>query len=285
MNLKPLKTKSFGNTNGRVTVVGLGGEGILRTYDRETEAKAVIHAALEQGIRYYDCGHVYADSEKYYGAVWQDRPEQRNKIFQASKSASRDKQGALADLEKTLDRMHIDRLDLWQIHDVRTEADLRAISGKGGALEAFVEAKSSGRVRYIGVTGHHDPVVLTRAVIEWPVDAVMLPVNPVEGALGGFLTTALEAAQKKNLATIGMKILGAAHYLFPQQGVTATQLIRYALSFDITVAIVGCSSVDEVLTLSEAGRSDSAMTIEERNELTDIFKPHARKLAFYRGAH
>lgn len=283
MSPKALKINPFGNTGDHVTVVGLGGEGILRTYDRENEAKVVIHAALDQGIRYYDCGHVYADSERYYGAVWQNDPERRENIFQASKSASRDKQGALADLERTLERMQVDRLDLWQIHDVRTEADLRAISGAGGALEAFLSAKASGRVRYIGVTGHHDPAVLTKAINEWPVDAVMMPVNPVEGALGGFLTSALPAAKKKNMATIGMKILGAAHYLFPQEGVTATQLIRYALSFDITVAIVGCSSADEVITLAETGRSDVPMTIAERDELTGIFKPHARRMAFYRG--
>jgi hypothetical protein len=67
---------------------------------------------------------------------------------------------------------------------VRTAADIAMISADGGALEAFVEAKSAGKVRAIGVTGHHDPGILTEAVLQWPVDAVMLPVNPVEGILG-----------------------------------------------------------------------------------------------------
>jgi predicted aldo/keto reductase-like oxidoreductase len=67
-----------------------------------------------------------------------------------------------------------------KMHDVRTEDDLKRISNSGGALEAFVEAKSSGRVRFIGVTGHHDPDILTRSVTDWSVDAVMMPVNPVE---------------------------------------------------------------------------------------------------------
>ena len=68
------------------------------------------------------------------------------------------------------------------------------ISADGGALEAFVEAKSAGNVRAIGVTGQNDPGNLTEAVRQWPIDAIVLPVNPVEGILGGFLTETLAAA-------------------------------------------------------------------------------------------
>jgi len=278
-----MDTRLFGKTETAVTRVGLGGEGILRTYGRDIPAAAVIRAALEQGIGYYDCAHVYADSEKYYGSVWGENPEKRRKIFQASKSASRDKKGALADLEKTLQRMRTDYLDLWQIHDVRTEKELDEISGPGGALEAFAEAKAAGKVRYIGVTGHHAPSVLTRAVNEWPVDAVMMPINPVEEILGGFTTATLPAARKKGLAIIGMKILGAGHFIQPDHGITAPLLIRYALSHEITVGIVGCASGAEVEILSGSGRRFQPLSLEEKQRLTAVFKPYARRLAFYRG--
>ena len=119
------------------------------------------------------------------------------RVFQASKSAVRGKAGALAELDQTLKRLQTDYLDLWQIHDIRTPEDIEMIGGPGGALEAFVEAKASGRVRFIGVTGHRQPEILTRAVEDWPVDAVMMPVNPVEGVLGGFLTSTLPAAREK----------------------------------------------------------------------------------------
>ncbi len=279
-----IATRTFGQTGQQVTVVGLGGEGILRTYGKPYEAREVIREAIGQGITYFDSAHVYADSEGYYGSVWSELPDVRQRIFQASKSASRDRKGALADLEKTLQRMGTRYLDLWQIHDVRTEADLQAIAGPGGALEAFAEAKSSGKVRFIGVTGHHDPGILTRAVAEWPVDAVMLPVNPVEEVVGGFLTSTLSVAMGKGIAIIGMKILGASRYIYPEWGATPELLIGYALSHDITVAIVGCSTAGEVRTLARMGRDLKPLSGRERLDLARKFEPYREHLAYYRGA-
>jgi aryl-alcohol dehydrogenase-like predicted oxidoreductase len=276
-------TKIFGQTGQEVTLVGLGGEGILRTYGRTPQAQEVIREAITQGITYFDSAHAYADSEVYYGSVWAELPDVRSGIFQASKSARRDRAGALADLEKTLGCMQTSYLDLWQIHDVRTEADLKAVSGPGGALEAFGEAKSSGKVRSIGVTGHHDASILTKAVKEWPVDAVMMPVNPVEEIRGGFLTSTLPAAKARGVAIIGMKILGASHYIHAKLGTTPELLIRYALSHEITVAIVGCSTVDEVKILAGVGRDLKPLSEQEKLHLMEKFKPHVGRLAFYRG--
>jgi aryl-alcohol dehydrogenase-like predicted oxidoreductase len=273
----------FGKTDQTVTCVGLGGEGVLRTHGREQEARAVLQAAIEQGITYFDSARVYADSELYYGKLWGNHPEIRKTIFQASKSANRDRIHALADLEQTLDRLQTDYLDLWQIHDVRTAQDIASIAGPGGALEAFVEARAAGKVRFIGVTGHHDPGILTQAVREWPVDAVMLPVNPVEQVLGGFLTDTLPAARKKGMAVIAMKVLGAAHFILPQTRVTAAALTRYALSFDIDVAIIGCATPAEVKSLADTGGMSTPLPGEEKRYLLKLFKPIARRLAYYRG--
>jgi aryl-alcohol dehydrogenase-like predicted oxidoreductase len=266
----------------QVTRVGLGGEGILRTSGKAAHARKVIEAALEQGITYFDSAPAYRDSEIYLGSVWKENPRARQKVFQASKSGRRDKAGALSDLDKTLQRLHTDYLDLWQIHDLRTSHDFETISGPDGALEAFVEAKKSGKVKHIGVTGHHDPNILTRAVREWPVDAVMLPVNPVEELLEGFLTTTLPEALQKKIAVIAMKILGASHYILPRFNITADHLIRLALLQDITVAIVGCSSPDEVADLVKAG-SGKPLTKAEKERILEVFRPYSRKLAFYRG--
>jgi len=170
-----LEKRRFGTTGREVTLVGLGGEGILRTYGRHAEANAVIMEALEQGITYFDSAKVYAGSEDYYGEVWRNRPDLREQVFQASKSASRAHADAETDLQETLQRMGIETLDLWQIHDIRSFSDIREVEGPSGALEAFIEARESGVVRHIGVTGHHDPDVLAHAVENWPVDAVMMP--------------------------------------------------------------------------------------------------------------
>jgi aryl-alcohol dehydrogenase-like predicted oxidoreductase len=278
-----IQKKFFTSGNQQVTTVGLGGEGILRTTGRKSHARRVILEALAQGVTYFDSAPAYQESELYLGSIWQENPAARLKVFQASKSASRDKKGALADLERTLARLHTDYLDLWQIHDIRSTRDFDAISGPDGALEAFVGAKKAGKVRNIGVTGHHDPNILARAVAEWPVDAVMMPVNPVEEILGGFLTTTMAAAQRKKIAVIGMKILGASHYILPKFNISADLLVRFARSYAITVAIVGCSAPDEVQTLARAGSSSKQIPSAEKERILNVFKPYSRKLAFYRG--
>jgi aryl-alcohol dehydrogenase-like predicted oxidoreductase len=277
-----MRTTQLGRSGPEISVVGLGGEGVLRTHDRAKEALSVIHEALRQGISYCDCARVYSDSELYYGEAWKADPALRSSIFQTSKSASRDRNGALRDLTDSLRRLHTDHLDLWQIHDIRTDEDFDRISGPGGALEAFVFAKEAGTVKNIGVTGHHDPRILSKAVEQWPVDTVLLPVNPVEEVLGGFLTDTLPKAKEKGVAVIGMKVLGAGHYIVPELGITAQLLIRYALSSGITLAIVGCSSPQEVRDLSSAADLP-LLSDSEKEKITELFAPHAKDLAFYRG--
>lgn len=278
-------TDVFENTNKQLTRVGLGGEGILRTTGKSTQAQKVIQAAMDHGITYCDSARVYMDSEVYYGNFWKTRQDLRKTVFQTSKSAQRTKQGALRDLSETLDRLNTDHLDLWQIHDVRDEQDLNLISQKGGALEAFVEAKEKGLVRHIGVTGHENPQILTRALEMWPVDSVLMPVNPVEEILGGFLTQTLDAAHKKGIAVIAMKILGQKHYIAEELGITADLLIRFALSYDITVAIVGCTTAREVAVLAKAGNENNPLTHAEKDEIVKPYLQQAKQLAFYRGKH
>lgn len=283
MSQNAIPKRPFGRTGIEVTAAGLGGEGVLRTVGRESAAQTVILEALSQGIGYFDSANAYAGSESYYGLVWPNRPDDRARVFQASKSARRDGNGASAELDNTLKTMAIDHLDLWQIHDVRTHQDIDRIAGPGGALEAFVTARAAGKTRFIGVTGHDNPEVLTRAINEWPVDSAMMPVNPVEATLGGFMDTAMAAAARKGVAVIGMKVLGASHYLSPDSGITAELLIRFALSQPISVAIVGCANAEEVQTLAAAGRQADPLAPDVVDRLVEAFRPYARRLAYYRG--
>jgi len=278
-----LPTREFGSTGRMVTRVGLGGEGVLRTHGRSQEARAVIKAALAQGIGYFDTAPAYAGSQGYLGSVWKEGGVERSAIFQTSKSPGRTRAEAKADLERSLQTLGLDYLDLWQIHDLRTEEEFETIAGPGGALEAFVEARERGLARAIGVTGHHDPEVLTRAVEEWPLDSVLLPVNPVEAALSGFLTSTLPLAREKGLAVIGMKSLGGGHYLAPEMGLTAEILLRFALAQPLTVLIVGCSSPEEVALLARAGREPEPLSPEEQERIKAPYLGQAGRLAFYRG--
>ena len=118
-----ISTRLFGRTGPSVTRVGLGGEGVLRTYGRGKEALQVIEEAAARGITYFDSAKAYSGSQGYYGSFYRIHPEDRSGIFQTSKSAARDYLGARADLKETLEVMGLTRLNLWQIHDLRTRED------------------------------------------------------------------------------------------------------------------------------------------------------------------
>ena len=170
-----IKKRTLGKTGFEATIMGLGGEGVLRSFGYEKEAYELINRAIDLGINYFESARAYDGSESYYGRSLRER---RDQIFLTSKSHARDKAGALAHLTETLRNMKTDHLDLWQVHDVRTEDDIRDIFGRNGALEAFVEAKSKGLARFIGVTGHHDPAVTKRCLELFDFDTVLMPVNP-----------------------------------------------------------------------------------------------------------
>src|SRR5215212_7451217 len=153
----PLPRRPLGRTGHEATLFGLGGEGVLRTHGREAEAVPVIHRALDQGVNYCDTAPAYAGSLDYYGAALGER---RSEVFLASKTHDRTRAGSLRLLDESLRRLRTDHLDLWQLHDLRTTHDLDQIFARGGALEALLQARAEGRVRFLGLTGHHDPAIL-----------------------------------------------------------------------------------------------------------------------------
>ena len=119
--------RKLGKTGVEVTILGLGGEGVLRTDGYEKEAYALINKAIDLGINYFESARAYSGSEGYYGLALKER---RQEIFLNSKSHARDKKGALQHLHETLKNMKTDYLDLWQVHDVRTEEDIEEIFGR-----------------------------------------------------------------------------------------------------------------------------------------------------------
>lgn len=239
----PLPTRPLGRTRREVTLFGLGGEGVLRTHGREAEAVRVIQRALDQGVTYCDTAPAYAGSMDYYGAALGER---RKQVFLASKTHERTRDGALRLLDDSLRRLRTDHLDLWQLHDLRTQDDLERIFARGGALEALLEARDYGRVRYLGLTGHHDPAILLEAMRRFAFDTVLVALNAADVHRLSFLKTVLPEAVRQGMGVIGMKVCAQGR-LLGRGALTMDEAVGYVLSLaGVSTVIVGCSTPQEV---------------------------------------
>ncbi|WP_437587116.1 aldo/keto reductase [Sorangium sp. So ce1000] len=266
--------RALGRTGAQVEPVSLGGEGILRTTGRHREAVPVILEALRLGVRYCDTAPAYQQSQDYYGEAFRAAgPGAREQVFLASKTHARDRDGALRLLDDSLRRLGTDHLDLWQLHDLREIEELDAIFGKRGTIEAVEQARADGRVRHVGITGHHDPRILVEAMRRYPVDTVLCAVNPADPARLPFLTTVVEEARRRGVGVIGMKVMAAGR-LLQDRAASASELIRYAASHADTV-IVGCSSIAEVRENLGARSLSFPMPPAERAALEARVAPRA----------
>ena len=209
-SIDALPSRPLGRTGKEVSILGLGGEGILRTHGETARAVQVIHCALELGITYCDTAPAYASSRDYYGAALGERREQ---VFLASKTHDRSRDGSLRLLDDSLLRLRTDHLDLWQLHDLRTADDLDRIFAKGGALEALVRARSEGRVRFLGLTGHHDPAILVEAMRRFAFDTVLVALNAADVHRRSFIHAVLPEAVSRGIGVIGMKVCAQGRLL------------------------------------------------------------------------
>jgi aryl-alcohol dehydrogenase-like predicted oxidoreductase len=274
-----LPKRLLGRTGVQLSILGLGGEGILRTFGHDKEAHELINAAIDLGVTYFESARAYSGSEGYYGGALRER---RDEIFLASKSHARDKEGALVHLAQTLKAMKTEYLDLWQIHDVRTEEEMEDIFGPDGALEAFVEAKRKGEVRFIGVTGHHNPAVLRRCLQKFTFDTVLLPVNPAEPQYDSFLTEVIPVAVAKQMGILAMKVYfrGLAQRIPWYAGME--RFLRFTLTQPVTAAVIGCDNLMQLSDNVEIARKFLPMSDREARELVDAIAPFARQLMYYK---
>jgi aryl-alcohol dehydrogenase-like predicted oxidoreductase len=271
--------RKLGRTGLEITILGLGGEGILRTYDYEDQAYRLINRAIDLGINYFESARAYAGSETYYGLALKER---RKEIFLTSKSHGRDKVTAAEHLRQSLRNMKTDYLDLWQVHDVRNEEDIRQIFGKGGAIEAFAEAKQEGLVRYIGVTGHHHPLIIRRCIETYEFDTVLLPVNPAEPFYRSFIEHVLPLAVEKDMGIIAMKVYFRGLIAKVPEYPGMEPFFRFALSHPVSTAVIGCDSIDQLEENVYFADSFSPMSQEEMRGMMEFVQPYARQLMYYK---
>jgi len=274
-----LPKRPLGKTGEEISILGLGGEGILRTHDEEEKAVPLIRRALDLGITYFESAQAYASSESYYGMALQER---RRDIFLASKSHERSGDGALKHLEVTLKNMKTDFLDLWMIHDVRSPRDVEQIFAPRGAIKAFEAAKRNKLVRFIGISGHRNPTILSRALDLFPFDVVLLPVNPAEPHYWSFLEAVLPKAVDKGMGILGMKTLsrGVCARIFGDESIET--FLRFALTQSISAAVVGCETIDQLEMNVRIAQSFQPMDQQEQNALIDRVKSYSREMMYYK---
>ncbi|MDP2972045.1 MAG: aldo/keto reductase [Deltaproteobacteria bacterium] len=274
-----LPKRPLGKTGEEISILGLGGEGILRTHNEEEKAVPLIRRALDLGITYFESARAYASSESYYGMALQER---RRDIFLASKSHERNGDGALKHLEITLQNMKTDFLDLWMVHDVRSPKDVEQIFAPRGAIKAFEAAKRNKLARFIGISGHRNPTILSRALDLFPFDVVLLPVNPAEPHYWSFLEAVLPKAVDKGMGILGMKTLsrGVCARIFGNESIET--FLRFALTQSISAAVVGCETIDQLETNVRIAQSFQPMDQQEQNVLISRVKSYSRELMYYK---
>ena len=143
---------------------------------RQEKADQVLETLLEFGVNHIDTAASYGDSELRVGP-WMAR--YRDRFFLASKTGDRTAEGARASIQRSLERLQVPQLDLIQLHNLVDEEGWQTAMGKGGALEALVEARDQGLVRFLGVTGHgtYAPSMHRRSLERFPFDSVLVPYN------------------------------------------------------------------------------------------------------------
>jgi aryl-alcohol dehydrogenase-like predicted oxidoreductase len=274
-----LPKRRLGKTEEKVTILGLGGEGILRSYGYDREAYALINRAIDLGITYFESARAYSGSEAYYGSALRER---RKEIFLASKSHARDKKGALEQLQQTLYTMKTDYLDLWQVHDVREEEEIAVLFGKTGAIKAFAEAKEKGMIRFIGVTGHHDPLIIRKCIERFDFDTVLIPINPAENVYKSFVDQVIPLAQERDMGIVAMKTYFRGFAESMPWVKSVEPFYRFALSYPISTAVIGCDSIPQLEDNVRFAASFEPMTKDEMEGLRNLTEPYARRLMYYK---
>lgn len=245
---------TLGKTGLKISRMGFGGIPIQRIDAQGT--KELIHKMADAGVNYIDTARGYTVSEEYLGHALEGV---RDKFVLATKSMARTKDAMAADIEKSLDNLRTEYIDLYQVHNPSME-QLEQVMGEGGALEALKEAQAAGKIGHIGLTAHSAAVFERALEFGW-VETIMFPYNIVESQ-GEEL---IARCKEKNIGFIAMKPLAGGAIE------NASLAIRYICANDnVTVVIPGMAEEKELEQNLRACLDASPLSEEERKEIAGI---------------
>jgi aryl-alcohol dehydrogenase-like predicted oxidoreductase len=267
-----MQVRPFGATGESFPILSFGGQRIVDEHNcTEEEAVAIVNAAIDGGIRYFDTAWIYSQgqAETRLGKVVKDR---RAEMWIATKTWDTSRDGARRQLEESLARLQTDHVNEWRLHNVWDYARLDAFTGKGGALEAAIRAREEGLVHNISISCHTDPQILVEALDRFPFDSVLIAASALDHFILSFVEEFLPVAHAREIATIGMKVLG-----FGSLTHEVERALRYAFALPVSTVIVGVESMAQLEQNLAIAESFEPMSDEERltffQEIIPLVRP------------
>jgi predicted aldo/keto reductase-like oxidoreductase len=257
--------RKLGSTGERVSAIGIGGAHLGKP--SEDEAIQIVRSALDRGITFLDNCWDYSNGECEVRMGKALRDGYRQKAFLMTKFDGRTKQAAAQQIDQSLRRFQTDHIDLIQYHENIRLDDPDRFFAEGGPLEALLAAKQAGKIRYIGFTGHKDPLVHERMLEiatqhNFHFDSCQMPLNPMDAHFRSFANNVLPKLVEEGIGVLGMKPM-ASGIILKSNTVTPIECLHYALNLPTSVVITGCDSMRILDQAFEAARTFRPMPESE----------------------
>ena len=280
-----MPTRTLGRSGEKVSIVGLGGYHVGMQAD-ENESIRIIRTALDNGINFLDNCWDYNNGQSEIRMGKALRDGYRHKAFLMTKIDGQTKEAAKQQLEESLRRLQTDHVDLLQFHEVIRDTDPARIFAAGGGMEAVLEAKKQGKVRYVGFTGHKSPDIHFKMLEvafshDFTFDAVQMPLNVMDAHYESFEKKVLPVLVKHNIGVLGMKPMGDK-LILNSKTATPVECLHYAMNLPTSVVITGCDSLQILQQAIDAAKSFRPMGPGEVASLLAKTAPAAGKGEFER---
>ncbi len=293
-----MPTNALGKTGYKVGIFSLGGQATIEREGMEELSEKIIHRALDLGVNYIDTAASYGKglSQKNIGRVLKTR---RNETWISTKTHRRSYDESMQLLEESLTNLQTDRLDTWQLHNVKTQKDVDQIFAKDGAIKAFEKAKAEGMVRFLGITGHYEPLILKQCIERYDFDTILMAVNGADVHYLSFKNYLLAEAQKKGMGIISMKVATRGRMLStwtpppiedqvprlatPLPGaLTIKEALEYNMSLPVSTTIIGVDNVEQIEENVQIASEFSPLSEDEMAAIEYKCLPIVRQGLYFR---
>jgi len=269
-----MEKRRLGRT-GHLSTVAIFGAAAFWDVD-QSEADQIMELLISYGINHIDVAPSYGQAEVRLGP-WLSR--ERDRFFVGCKTMERSKEGASMEMRQSLDRLHIDHFDLYQIHAVTNLEELDAVTLPGGALEAIIEAREAGLTRSIGITGHgvDAPALFLEAIRRFDFDTVLFPLNFIQYGATSFRSNAEELIQlcrEENVGTMVIKSIAKGPWGKKEktnntwyEPFSAVEHIQAAVNFVLSQDVTGlCTAGDTSLLPKVLGACENYQSLNQAEQ-------------------